>query len=427
MIVIITEYLKGRGGLTKARSAGVAALIALLLSSPAAMAQELTFLGFSDSEVWRGYWRGAIARYEATAPGVHIKQLRIDHTSVKKKALELKVLFDSGAAPDLYIAVIANLGIGVENGWAAPLDDYISRWADKEDIIDPAFKRATKNGVVYGIGHKPGVLLFIYRKDFFEEAGLDPAAPPETWEALAAAAERLTKRDGGTVVRSGMSIPSDGVQLLTVLARQNGGEYLDANGKPAIDDPAWVEALEFLTDLVRIRKVNIISYLSDYWKSTNLFLQGRSAIAMLLPYQVSILLEKGWGDRIGVLGLGRKKHTEWSGAWIVHVSAQSKHKDTAWRFIEFLMSPDEMWQRYQETANPVVRHSLMERYFADDMFLNRAQMRGIEIGAGAAKVSWFGVLYNHIGQAMEEAFHEGKPPAQALREAKARVLVEIGE
>jgi hypothetical protein len=69
----------------------------------------------------------------------------------------------------------------------------------------------------------------------------------------------------------------------------------------------------------------------------------------------------------------------------------------------------------------------MERYFADDPFLNRAQMRGIEIGSGAAKVSWFGVLYNHIGQAMEEAFHEGKPPALALREAKARVLVEIGE
>ncbi len=427
MIGNISECLKGRGGLSKVRSAGVAALTALLLSASVASAQELTFLGFSDSEVWRGYWRGAIARYEAMAPGVHIKQLKNDQLSVKKKAVELKVLFDSGAAPDLYIAAIAHLGVGVENNWAAPLDDYISRWADRDDIIDAAYKRATKGGVTYGIGHKPDAILFVYRKDYFREAGLDPEAPPETWEDLADAAERLTKRDGEKVVRSGMSIPSDAVPLLTVLARQNGGDYLDANGQPAIADPAWVEALEFLADLVRVRKVNIISYQADYWKSTNLFLQGQSAIAMLLPFQVNILREKGWGDRIGVLGVGRKKQTEWSGAWIIHITAQSEHKDAAWRFIEFLMSPDEMWRRYRETANPVVRHSMMERYFADDPFLNRAQMRGIEIGSGAAKVPWFGSLFAHIGQAMEEAFHEGKPPALALRDAQARVLGDIGE
>ena len=71
-------------------------------------------------------------------------------------------------------------------------------WADWADFYESTAAAtpptaATVYGVPYQVVTRGNL---IYRKGLFERAGLDPAAPPRTWEEAQAAAQRLTQTAG---------------------------------------------------------------------------------------------------------------------------------------------------------------------------------------------------------------------------------------
>ncbi|MFQ9802023.1 MAG: extracellular solute-binding protein [Clostridia bacterium] len=49
---------------------------------------------------------------------------------------------------------------------------------------------------IYGIALFHHAFIFAYRKDLFEKAGLDPEAPPKTWDELKEYAYKLTEKEG---------------------------------------------------------------------------------------------------------------------------------------------------------------------------------------------------------------------------------------
>lgn len=68
-----------------------------------------------------------------------------------------------------------------DQGKIQALDEYLDPgvWEDLHDNIE---EFVTYNGKHYAMPllAEPSSLLY-YRKDFFEEAGLDPEQPPTTW------------------------------------------------------------------------------------------------------------------------------------------------------------------------------------------------------------------------------------------------------
>ncbi|HUU40686.1 MAG TPA: ABC transporter substrate-binding protein [Desulfatiglandales bacterium] len=387
---------------------------------------ELKFWGLQSPEVWINYWNEAISRFEAQNTGVKVLFKTPKARGMSTVISSLDIAFKSNTAPDVFQGAIFMLATGAEKNWFEPLDRYIAKWRDKRDIIDQAYEKGTYKGKVYGIGFEMSSRLIVYRKDYFKEAGLDPERPPETWEEVADCAVKLTKRDGYGVTRSGFNILSDGSSFFAPFVRQNGGDFLTKDDKPAINSPEWVETLGYFTDLVANKKVNIITNKAEN-RANNLFLNGKAAISQLWADELRKLLnsDPSWREKIGIIDIKRKKPSVWAGCDFPFIMSNSKHKDLAWKFVKFIFSPDEMWQRYKETKCTVVRKSLMERYFEDDPFLNKAIWNGMLIGDGAAKVPWYGKMDEQISKAMEESFHEGKPPAKAMDEAMESLLKEI--
>jgi sn-glycerol 3-phosphate transport system substrate-binding protein len=77
----------------------------------------------------------------------------------------------------------------------------------------------------------------------FREAGLDPEAPPTTWDELVEMGKALTTDDYW-----GLMIPSTGYPywMFQALAIQNGKEVMSNDGLTTyFDDPTVVETLEF--------------------------------------------------------------------------------------------------------------------------------------------------------------------------------------
>ncbi|PVG84060.1 bicyclomycin resistance protein [Nocardioides gansuensis] len=89
--------------------------------------------------------------------------------------------------------------------------------------------------------------LLFYRKDLFEEAGLEA---PTTYESILAAAEALHKEGMAGFV--GANAPGDAFteQTFEHVALGNGCELVDEEGEVLLDSPECVEAFEFYGTLV---------------------------------------------------------------------------------------------------------------------------------------------------------------------------------
>ncbi len=375
---------------------------------------EFWYSGLNPNEGgWPEYWEGAIARFEAKHTNIRIDYGAFTNMEAFHK---LEVGFSTDTSPDLFMQFVGRLAEGVGAGKREPIDRFVSAWEGKDDFVASSLDAGVYEGVSYGIPFHATPNLMMYRKDYFAEAGLDPERPPKTWEELSDYAVRLTKRDGDVVTQAGMDIASNSHILLTTLARQNGGTLVGDDGHPAFESSEWVAALAFLTNLVHYQKVSIVVDVRE----GSVFSRGGAAITYEGPNRLRGLYDGSlsWFDKVGFFTLERKKRSSWTGYSLMHMSPKSKYKEEAWSFIEFCMSPEEMWRRYDETGCPVLRKSLRDRYLNEKPGLNSAIWDALEVGEGAAKVTWNSLANVHIKKAMERALHENASPAIALSQAK---------
>ncbi len=226
-----------------------------------------------------------------------------------------------------------------EEGWCCifytiPMDSYFDAYEDKDDILDIAINGFPEyHGKRYGLTFYPIPEPYIYRKDFFAEAGLDPEVTISTWEDLAAYAVKLTQRDGDTVTRSGLSIPYDGWKWLVVFSRMNGAVNIGPKNEPIWDNKEMVETLEFFTDLY---KQNVTLDVS-IWQEMQLghIFNGKAAMGYATPSSIAetVREDPDFADKLGFMHIRRKTTGAWCGAAFLFISGESQNKDEAWNYI----------------------------------------------------------------------------------------------
>jgi multiple sugar transport system substrate-binding protein len=158
-------------------------------------------------------------------------------------------------------------------GWFVPLEDKI----DSSDLANNgAF---TLDGHLYGACYNNDFRFYQYNKKMFDQAGI--ANPPATFDELLADA-RVLKQKG--IVEFPVLFPLQSEESTAMTYYLNllalGGQLIDANGKPAFEDPNsggykalafYIQALkEGLIDPAMISMKNEAQ--GDYWRS------GKAAI-----------------------------------------------------------------------------------------------------------------------------------------------------
>src|SRR5206468_2123688 len=109
----------------------------------------------------------------------------------------------AGTQPDVATTNYGGIPAGVANGQFAELDGLLpdKAWTDLKPNV-AGFVQVGGKHYAYPMLVEPSTVLY-YRTDLVKAAGLDPNAPPKTWDELLTWAEKLTK---GTV--KGMTIAS---------------------------------------------------------------------------------------------------------------------------------------------------------------------------------------------------------------------------
>lgn len=181
----------------------------------------------------------------------------------------------AGAYHVIYIDE-ANLAEYASAGWVYPLADVVPAEYDLSDFRVDLANVATYDGVQYFAPFTGGGDVMLYRKDIFEEKGIEV---PKTLDDLVAAIKAANDPDNGVYGWTARGQRGSGMNVWrwTPFFRGMGGEWLDGN-TPIFDSAEAVAATELYIDLMQYAPPGVGTF--NWSDSVEAFRSGKVAIVI---------------------------------------------------------------------------------------------------------------------------------------------------
>ncbi|WP_432482497.1 ABC transporter substrate-binding protein [Kineococcus esterisolvens] len=348
---------------------------------------------------------------------------------------KLNAAFAAGTAPDVFGHGPAAVADFVVNERLEDLGPYLERLdaADLEDL-DAALPGGRVDGTQYLVPLSIQGSLVTYRAGDFREAGLDPDAPPSTWEELLEVARRLTVRDGsGATTRSGLLLMSDAIgrqQSFAALLASAGGEQVSGSSPATaeFDSPAGVTALDYFTSLFQgdpAVSADLGQNYSDSPVEQQPLVTGRASMTMSTAVRAQSMYDAHpeldlrvmpplsfRGSDPGVLG--------GAGPGLM-INRDSTAKDLGWEFISYLLQP-ETSSRYTQGIGAIpLRASSVDDPYVQDSPVMTAFVRAADAWVPNPNVPGWVQGRDTLSQFLERALNEQLSPQDALAQAAPAV------
>jgi raffinose/stachyose/melibiose transport system substrate-binding protein len=226
-------------------------------------------------------WQTLADQFTAEHPNVTFEITVLDNESFKA---QLVTVMQAGDPPDLF----QSWGGGVlwtfaENDLLRDISPELEgEWSDSI-AAQAALNLYSLDGAYYGVPWTWGVVGLFYNRTLFEQAGLDPDAPPATWTDFLAAVETL-QAAGITPLSLGEGDKWPGHFWWVYLAVRIGGEqaFLDAyNRDGSFADEPFVQAGEHLVQLVDLNPFPEGYLAMTYGDQETVFGNGEAAMELM--------------------------------------------------------------------------------------------------------------------------------------------------
>jgi ABC-type glycerol-3-phosphate transport system substrate-binding protein len=188
------------------------------------------------------------AQFEKENPGIDIIGVEYEW-----KGPTFAVQLAAGSLPDVFTVPFTDAKTLLQNGQLMDVTDEIESlgYADKFNpiILDAV---TGDDGHLYGFPRQAYAMGLHYNRDLFEAAGLDPDAPPTTWDEVRAAAKAIADATGKAGFMEMTMNNTGGWQLVAASAARGGfiqQTAADGTVTSTINNPGTVAALEYLHDL----------------------------------------------------------------------------------------------------------------------------------------------------------------------------------
>ena len=250
---------------------------------------------------------------------------------------------------------ITRYGLFAERGVLTPLDTLIS--ADvKADILPGIWAASQYKGKSYVLPFNSSDPVMYVNKDLMRKAGLDPEKMPKTWDELLAAAQKLTKVEGGKTVQWGILSPPQWVRW--AMTNQAGGGWVDpATHDVLLDKPESIEAYRFIADWILRYKVAPVDAAIKEEIAKQTFTSGMAAITFDSSGSLGGYKKDSKFD-LGVAPLPcRKVCAAPIGGGVLGILAKSSdaEKKAAAAFISFMTQPENNAYWFVETGYLPIR------------------------------------------------------------------------
>jgi sorbitol/mannitol transport system substrate-binding protein len=231
------------------------------------------------------------------------------------------------------------------NGWLTDLTPYAraDREYDVDDLMPAVRKGLSVEDKLYAVPFYGESSFLMYRKDLFEQAGLQMPDRP-TWTQVAEFARKLKTPDRAGICLRGL--PGWGEQLapLNTVINTFGGRWYDPKWNAQLTSPATSKAVKFYLDLVK-QAGEPGAPNAGFSECLTAYSQGQAAMWYDATVAAGSLEDRKVSKVVGKNGYAPAPvmETEWSGwlwAWSLAVPNTAKDPDAAWEFVSWATSKE---------------------------------------------------------------------------------------
>lgn len=404
---------------------GLAAVTAIGIAAPAAAETELTMyypiaVGGKLTEVVDGI----VADFEAENPDIKVNAIYSgNYDDTRVRALSALA---SGDPAQLAVMFSIDAYDLIEQDLVMAFDDISGVDKSWLNSFYPALMaNGNIEGKTWGIPFQRSTIVAYYNKDLFRAAGLDPEAPPTTWDEIISMGKTLTK--DGTY---GLMIPSTGYPywMFQALAIQNGKEVMSNDGLTTFfDDGTVIDTLDFWKSLSA--EHGIMPEGTVEWGTLRqAFLEGKTAMMWHSTGNLTAVKNNASFD-FGVAELPanvRKGSPTGGGNFYVFKDTSAEERSAALKLIEFMTSPEQAaaWSiatGYMGVSPAAYETEALKNYTAE---FPPALVARNQLEHAVAEFSTFETarVREGLNNAIQAALTGAKSSADALKEAQASAV-----
>lgn len=415
-------------------------MISLLLAigNIGAAKEEVTFRQWAWSNMLDAF-RAFNEIFEADHPEIkfNFETIDLDPFSMPQKLAILSAAGSDG--PDI---VVLHGGIAdglIETGYVESLPAEVMKY--QKDFAPSVWQSTLYKDKIYAIQWDASPSGLFYRKDLFEELGIEP---PASWDQYIQVGKKVTQDlDGDGKTDRWMTL-QDPIYALTWLQGW-GVQVFDRYNNDAVllDTPEVIEAIRFWTDMAT--KEGVINFKkrdTAYWTQV----QEGQVLTLWFPQWFT-------ADLAGKMGLGGGDSATHQGKWrvagqptisggpggadtggsYVGISAVAENKELAWEYIEkFWLTVDGRYSAPPTASFPptFIPAMLDARYlqpvpYFGDQIVNRVFMEAMPyVHPGWRKGQFYSTAQGLAGEAVS-AIVQGMSVEEALQEAADKLRVEM--
>jgi multiple sugar transport system substrate-binding protein len=352
--------------------------------------------------------------FESANPGAKVNVTAIPWDSAHDK---LTTSITANKTPDA--AMVGTTWMGELAGLDAL--DPTPPSIDKSQFFEGAQKTTEVNGTSYGIPWYVETRLLYYRTDLAKKAGY--TGPPKTWEDLKAMAKAMQDKAGA---KWGIGLQAGGTgswQTVMPFAWSNGASLTKDDGKAYnFDTPELQEAVKhyqsYFTDGIADKAAPATPTTEPDFAS------GKVPMFISGPWMMSAVEKvggKGFKDKYSVAAMPtRKTSSSFVGGSDFVVFKNSKQRDTAWKFVQFLADPKTQAKWYQQSTDlPSVTSAWSDPSLSSDTKLARFGEQLKTAQAPPSFPSWEQVIAQ-LDTELEKVTKQGSDPAAALKSVQTQ-------
>lgn len=319
-----------------------------------------SWLAASDGEVWAR----AIDAFNAAHKdkGVQIKMELVPEEQYTTKVLAAVA---TGKAPDFGWGTAGKAAQLARDEVIVPLDDLASQAGlDLSDFSEYSIKAARYPKYDSKLFMVPMDLMSLQPEinlDHVKEAGLDPESAPVDGAELLEWADKMSKREGNTVVRSGIMMTGSGVQPTVtwgIVAEQMGFQRASDDLKTACVDPeAGKAAMQWVLDLFDKHKVSTRD-VTDRYKA---FGNGQGSIFWTGPWTLNGYVQQKLNFKTALFPKIGDKHVTYfeMGGLELYAQQDAGRYEATMQAVKWLSDNSFEWTTVGRGASP--RQSILSR------------------------------------------------------------------
>ncbi len=357
-----------------------------------------------------------IADFERENPGVKVEVQQLPWSSAHEKLLTAHV---GGSLPD--VTQLGNSWVSEFSAMRAiePLDARVAASSDvrRDGFFPGIWQTNVVDSVLYGVPWYVDTRVLFYRRDLLANAGYDEM--PQTWEGWRAAMQAI-RRIGGRD-HYAIFLPLNEWPPQMILGLQAGSKILkDGDTRGDFSGPEFRRGFEFFTSLFRDSLAPPVSN-TEIANLYQEFDRGYFAMYITGPWNLGEFARRLPADRQHIWATaplpgpdGPESGLSMAGGASLVITRSSKHKESAWKLIEFLSRPEQQTRFYRICGDLPAR----TESWRDSSLTNDANTRafGVQLGrtAGLPNVPECESIAIRLQDWAERAVRGAVPPDSAL-------------